>query len=260
MWHLQDDWSEVTFKCYEYSVRALAISSDDKYLISGGNDENTRVWNLHDNTQEAVLRARSDITVVAMTSDNKYILSGDRSGCITIWNFQLKKVEEILNHHSDKILSLKITSDNKYVISYANDSRFILWNIKMKRSEFVRSFCPISSLAASNDKEFIIYGTYCSFLYLYNIRENGKEFKLAGHHCSVKRLTRTSDNKYIVSISDDSTMRIWSAFKKKEKSVLSHYDVNTLAISLNDKYIVSGCLSGFVKVWKIKASIKKSNF
>ena len=155
---------------------------------------------------------------------------------------------------------MKITSDNKYVISNGNYSEFILWNIKKKRSEFVRSNCPIDSLAASNDKEFIIYGTYCGIRYLCNIQDNGEESKLPGHTHTVTRITKTCDSKYMFSISDDSTVRIWSTIKKREKSALRHFDVNTLKLTPNDKYIVSGCLYGYVKVWRIKAHIKKSNF
>ena len=58
-------------------VRSVAITSDNKYIVSGGMDKTVRIWNLQDKTQEAVLQGHTDsVKSVAITSDNKYIVSG----------------------------------------------------------------------------------------------------------------------------------------------------------------------------------------
>ena len=40
-------------------VSSVAITSDNKYIISGGYDNTVRIWNLQDKTQEAVLQGHT---------------------------------------------------------------------------------------------------------------------------------------------------------------------------------------------------------
>ena len=39
---------------------SVAITSDNKYIVSGGYDNTVRIWNLQDKTQEAVLQGHTD--------------------------------------------------------------------------------------------------------------------------------------------------------------------------------------------------------
>ena len=41
------------------SVRTVAVTSDNKYLISGSNDKTIRIWNLLKKTQESVLQGHT---------------------------------------------------------------------------------------------------------------------------------------------------------------------------------------------------------
>ena len=78
------------------TLTSLALTSDDKYIISGSEDKTVRIWNRSEKRQEAVLKGHTDyVLTVAVTSDNKYIISGC-GGCeydnvIIIWSLLEKK-------------------------------------------------------------------------------------------------------------------------------------------------------------------------
>ena len=40
-------------------ISSVAITSDNKYIVSGGDDKTVRIWNLQDKTQEAVLQGHT---------------------------------------------------------------------------------------------------------------------------------------------------------------------------------------------------------
>ena len=40
-------------------INSVAITSDNKYIVSGGYDKTVRIWNLQDKTQEAVLQGHT---------------------------------------------------------------------------------------------------------------------------------------------------------------------------------------------------------
>jgi WD40 repeat protein len=71
------------------------------------------------------------------------------------------------------------------------------------------------------------------------------------HVDSVNSITISPDGKYIVSGSDDKTIKIWDMISKKEiKSLVGHSDfVYSTAISPDGKYIVSGSEDKTIKIW-----------
>ena len=82
-------------------VSSVAITSDSKYIVSGGYDNTVRIWNLQDKTQEAVLQGHTgSVRSVAITSDNKYIVSGGYDKTVRIWNLQDKTQEAVLQGHT----------------------------------------------------------------------------------------------------------------------------------------------------------------
>ena len=66
-------------------VNSIALTSDNKYLISAGHDKTVRIWNFPENRQEAVLEGHTDsINCVAITSDSKYIASAGQDNTVRI--------------------------------------------------------------------------------------------------------------------------------------------------------------------------------
>jgi WD40 repeat protein len=58
-------------------VNSVAISSNNKYFVSGSGDKTVRLWNVEKRRQEAIFEGHTnDIAFIAITSDNKYIVSG----------------------------------------------------------------------------------------------------------------------------------------------------------------------------------------
>ena len=76
------------------------------------------------------------------------------------------------------------------------------------------------------------------------IKELERDYKLflEGHTSYVNSVAITSDNKYIISGSDDNTIRIWNLLKKRQETVLEGHTsyVNSIAITSDNKYIISG--------------------
>ena len=57
-------------------VLGVAITSDNKYAVSGSADNTVRVWNLQEKRHLAVLEGHtSSVNSVAITSNNKYAVS-----------------------------------------------------------------------------------------------------------------------------------------------------------------------------------------
>ena len=66
-------------------VNCVAVTSDNKYIISGSNDRTIRIWNLLEKKQETLsVENCGYVLTVALTRDNKFIISGSADNTIRI--------------------------------------------------------------------------------------------------------------------------------------------------------------------------------
>ena len=64
IWNLQDKAQEAVLHGHTHTINSVAITSDDKYIVSCGFDNTVRIWNLQDKIQEAVLQGHTDLSSV----------------------------------------------------------------------------------------------------------------------------------------------------------------------------------------------------
>ena len=59
MWNLQYKYEEAIFENHTENITGLAITSDNKFIVSCSYDKTVRVWNLQNKNQEAVLEGHA---------------------------------------------------------------------------------------------------------------------------------------------------------------------------------------------------------
>ena len=76
---------------------------------------------------------------------------------------------------------------------------------------------------------------------------------LQGHIDEISAILITSDNKYIISASRDSTIRIWNFEDSTQVAVLKRHTkcVVSLDITNDNKYIISGSLDRTIIIWSL---------
>ena len=84
-------------------VASVAITHDNKYVVSGGGDNTVRVWNLEYKRQEAVLQGHTDrVKSVAVTQNNKYVVSGGGNNTVRVWNLLDKRQKTIIDEKNNQ--------------------------------------------------------------------------------------------------------------------------------------------------------------
>jgi WD40 repeat protein len=113
------------------SVNAVAITGDNKYVVSGSLDKTIRVWNLETGEQVHSLKGHiHPVNAVAITGDNKYVVSGSQDSTLGVWNLETGEQKHSLKGHTSWVHAVAITGDNKYVVSGSRDKTIRVWNLE----------------------------------------------------------------------------------------------------------------------------------
>ena len=210
IWVIKKKKCESILYGHSDSIQAIAITRDDKYIISGSNDYTVRIWNFRDKRQEGVLEADASVYSISVTVDSKLFISGCSDGTVKVWNLETKRVVADLKAHS-AVNTVAVTNDNKYIVTGTDNSAVTIWDIKEKRIEDVLEGHSdrITAIAATRDYEYIVSGSCDRTVRIWKLKEKRQVCVLYGHNEAVLSIAITKNNKFIVSGSDDQTARVW---------------------------------------------------
>ena len=108
-------------------VRALAVSSDGKRLVSASFDTTAITWSLASGAAEKVLRFHEGaVNAVAVLQDGRIATSGEDAR-IAIWQPGQDTPATILQGHTAPIVSLAVSPDGKTLASASWDTTARLW-------------------------------------------------------------------------------------------------------------------------------------
>ena len=108
-------------------VRAIAVSPDGKYALSGSFDTSAIRWSLERNVAEQVLRFHdSAVNAVAILPDG-LLATGGEDGKIAIWRAGAAEPIQQFSGHTAPIVALAVSPDGKRIASASWDRSVRVW-------------------------------------------------------------------------------------------------------------------------------------
>ena len=177
---------------------------------------------------------------VAFSPDGRHIVSGSLNGTIQFWNAQTGgQMERPLQGHTDSVRSVAFSPDGRYIVSGSNDRKIQLWD-----GSFLSQWSGRDIVSGSN------YGT----IQLLSPWTSGYKVgnPLQGHTSFVTSVAFSPDRRYIVSGSNDRTIRLWDAQTGGQvgNPLQGHTDsVQSVTFSPDGRHIVSGSYDRTIRFW-----------
>ena len=206
---------------YYGDSRALAATSDCKYLLSGGADAVLRVWDPEDSLVVHEFRGHAR------------------------------------RHWSYGITSICVFPDNRTVATACIDSTIRLWQLEPEfkaLSPIERPTC-VNAAAFSSDGRTIATAGLDRLIRIWDAATGEELQVLRGHTASVEDLQFARNGKELLSASRDGSIRVWDPSNGRLTRSFGwwHGPVSSIDISANGDFLVSANDDMTISVWDWQA-------
>lgn len=213
----QGDNSLLPIKAHDGKVKNLILLPCNNLLLSISDDDTLKIWNLDNKTCEAT-RARIFVKDAIITPDGESValITDDDDNPLQIWYWKLDKLD-FFKCDQKSISALTVTPDGKRLIT-------------------------ASSNPVSGDEVYI---------WIWDWQTRQPLIKLADHSNSITQLLITPNNQYLVSVSEDKTIKVWNLLDDQALDMLNRHvsKVKNIVVTPNGEYAVS-VSEDSLKLWK----------
>ncbi len=247
LWH-KDGKLIRTFKGHRLQIRTLSFSPDGNFIISGCDDKTVRIWKI-DGTLIKVLNHSSmggwqgEVKRLSFLDNDKFITFAD-SGYIHIWNLKGEQEKKyFIKSKSKKVNIVKKAAVNQSL------NRIIILHKSIEIFDFNGNSIKLISFKGNDvaihpqGKSFAV--AIGKNIQLYTI--NGILVKtIDGHNKSINVVNYSSDGKFLVTGSNDKTVRIYSSNGEFVNSFSTNSIVKSISFSPNNSSLFVGLDNGLL--------------
>lgn len=202
-------------------VTTLCISHNFKFLATGGNSGDVRVWEIRSRELISHLKEHtSTVTKVEVFDDDIHLLSCARDKSILCWD--LKNEKRVSNHtqRMGGINSFTFHPENQNkVLSVGQERKVTYWDLQKSDEEAVinSSSNPsesdeLFSIDISKDGSLFVTGGALGVLRIWDYNEGRCISEHSGHSNTITSVKFTPDGKQIISTGRDGLVLVWNIF------------------------------------------------
>jgi WD40 repeat protein len=229
-------------------------------LSSASYDKTIRIWDVQTGEVKSTLKDHTaGIRSVAFSSDGKKIVSGGSDRVLRLWDVAEGKVLQTMKGHKSAIRSVAYSPDDKYAASGSEDQTVKIWDVETGKETHTFSGLPdiITAIRYSPKGQTLVAATLQGPILILDPISHRIRQTLNAHSQSVSAVAFADNGQRFISVSQDRTIRQWTAVKTTiatPQSTLSGKTsmVTNLAIAPNGNNAVLGTIDGSIVIWDLR--------
>lgn len=156
-------------------VLAVAYSPNGEFIVTGGDDNKVKIWNMDGTLHHTCTGHSSDITNVKVTPDNAFVVSSSRDDKIKIWDIATGELIQTIEAHTDDVNGIDISPDGSKIVSASSDSTCKIWSFSS--GELLSTFGipdsgAVNAVAWSPSGDKIVTGNILSDVVMWSLPES----------------------------------------------------------------------------------------
>ncbi|CAM8976690.1 unnamed protein product [Rhodiola kirilowii] len=246
-------------KSHEKPVSFLAWSPDDTKLLTCGNGEVLKLWDVETGTCLHTFGGNGFVvSSCAWFPDSKRFVSGssDPEKGICMWDCDGNELKAWRGARMPKVLDLAVTPNGGNLISVFSDKEIRILNLESNTEKIISEEHSITSLSVSADSKFLIVNLNSQEIHMWDVGGEWKKPLRYTSHKQLKYVIRSCfggfNCKFVASGSEDSKVYIWNRQKSKPIEVLSGHTMTVNCVSWNPKrpkMLASASDDQTVRIW-----------
>lgn len=210
-------------------VTALKLSHNMRYIISGGEKGDVRVWELRHRQLVSHLQEHTRaITQVLLFEDDMHAISCSKDKSFLCWD--LKHDKRISSHvqRTGGVNDVALNHNETIVITVGQEKSISFWDLRQQlpvlsidHSQVGMHEDEASCIAVSNDGNLFATGGADLVVKLWMLVDSSKPVLLQnnyGHTGNINALKFTDDDRQLVSVADDGAIFVWNIFNDDPNS------------------------------------------
>ena len=161
---------------HKESVSSLAISHNNKLLVSAGYDDTIRLWDLQSKRQLNILSNSADLPNCVLFNPNDSIVYSASGSNFTVSGFQFDGTHIFSKTIHEDYINKMISYKNGY-FSASDDKTIVFWDNNHNKV-FSKADSEVTCLALSNNNNLLAYGTNKGAISVLDIVTSEKKFVL----------------------------------------------------------------------------------
>eukprot|EP00761_Pharyngomonas_kirbyi_P001469 gb/GECH01001473.1/.p1 GENE.gb/GECH01001473.1/~~gb/GECH01001473.1/.p1 ORF type:complete len:444 (+),score=120.42 gb/GECH01001473.1/:1-1332(+) len=196
-------------------IMSGTFSSDGKFALTGAEDGTVRVWNPKDSSTvhqfSGPTFGEAPVTALTPVPRQPLIVTGAADGTVTLCHITNGNVVARTQHHEDSVESVSYSPNMPLYASGSLDGNLCIWDAGTNQ---VRQTCShndgVVKVMWHPDQPVVFTGSLDGRIRLWDGRSGDSVRTWSGHRDVVLDFALSSDQKHIVTGSDDFTGRIFS--------------------------------------------------
>ncbi|KAI9266657.1 WD40-repeat-containing domain protein [Phascolomyces articulosus] len=250
---LQDDSVQKDGDLY---IRSVCFSPDGKYLATGAEDKQIRIWDIERRQIRNVFRGHEqDIYSLDFSRDGRVIVSGSGDRTVRIWSMTEQKEMHCipiqdLDQKDPGVTSVAISPDSRLVAAGSLDKMVRVWDIHtgqpLERLEGHKD--SVYSVAFMPDGRTLVSGSLDKTIKMWQLgtndgrsgygvdRDRSKgpcKMTFTGHKDFVLSVACTPDGNWIVSGSKDRGVQFWDPRTGQTQFMLQGHKNSVISVAIS---------------------------
>ena len=231
-------------------IRDMALSADERWLATGGDDGIARLWELSTGGRIDLPGHEAPIVDVAFSSDGRWLATASHDRTARIWEVAGPR-RSVLRGHTQEVTGVTFSPDGGCITTASEDRSIRWWEVlgedrgifrgHEKATMQARFLSPGSILSGSDDGTSRIWDMRGASLRVHR-----------GHTSYISDLAVSADERWLASASYDNSVGIWSLSSGQGRFLRGHRGVVTsVNFSADGRSIYSSSRDGTIRAWPI---------